>query len=576
MVDLILTWASDAIAVALEFFFEIFMPLFGFDFTTFANAFPFAQQSYYIFQAIAISIATLVGAYHLFPFLMSWFGVGLNKLRSNPIQEIMQVILSIIMIFFGNHILTMLMEMAKMPFDAIMTSDATVRIIDFEISPVILVLDTIFLKQSVLLYIIMLGMIGWQLVKLLLEAIERYLILFVLVYLSPLASATLASEETSGIFKKYFNMFLSQCLLLILNVWSLQMVVSLFSNIEGNKSPVLALIMGYSFLRLAQRFDSYLNQVGLNAAVTGAGLGTEMLITGASLLRAFGGNADAKSESTGNANGGSGGILGAANQIASGLAKFSPVHQAGQFAGSALGSAASSVMNKVGNVSSAAGVYNQAAVKAAADTVGTGVKAATQAFRGNSSHKVQAAMDALKSKASPDQLKQNFTSNVDEMSKGVNSTLLNKRPIAEAQKEATTSEPKFTDNMHNLVSHNAHAATTVYDTFAKSPDYECTDAPSISSVMRGIGADKADPVLKDFTHVGYGYQDGISTHYKLNDEGITAEYLKGNTVSKLNVINESQFKGKTFVDQQGYQSFKAEDGSTYYWRATKNNTTQKH
>ena len=50
-------------------------------------------------------------------------------------------------------------------------------------------------------------LIGYNYIKLLLEITERYVVTFVLMYLSPLASATIASPTTNGIYKKFFTMF---------------------------------------------------------------------------------------------------------------------------------------------------------------------------------------------------------------------------------------------------------------------------------------------------------------------------------------------------------------------------------
>lgn len=66
---------------------------------------------------------------------------------------------------------------------------------------------------------VLMVMIGYNLIGLVLEAAERYLICIVIIFLSPLALATGVSEESSMIAKNWLKMFWSHGVLLILNIW---------------------------------------------------------------------------------------------------------------------------------------------------------------------------------------------------------------------------------------------------------------------------------------------------------------------------------------------------------------------
>ena len=72
---------------------------------------------------------------------------------------------------------------------------------------------------AVLLVLILLIALGWNYFKLLLEAVERYIVVGVLCYTSPLAFCMGGSKATNQVFKSWCRMVGSQLLLLVMNVW---------------------------------------------------------------------------------------------------------------------------------------------------------------------------------------------------------------------------------------------------------------------------------------------------------------------------------------------------------------------
>lgn len=61
--------------------------------------------------------------------------------------------------------------------------------------------------------------LGWNYFKLLLETVERYIVVGVLCYTSPLAYCMGGSKATEQVFKSWCRMVGSQLLLLVMNVW---------------------------------------------------------------------------------------------------------------------------------------------------------------------------------------------------------------------------------------------------------------------------------------------------------------------------------------------------------------------
>ena len=134
-----------------------------------------------------------------------------------------------------------------------------------------------------LIALIALIMICIQFIKLLLSVLERYVLLGIFFYTSPLAFSTLASKNTSAIFKSWFRMVFSQFLLMIfgvffINVFMMSMqngMESLYNGTEANSGEMkyLCFIFAlYAWLLIGQKVNSYLSEIGLSAAQSAGNL----------------------------------------------------------------------------------------------------------------------------------------------------------------------------------------------------------------------------------------------------------------------------------------------------------------
>ena len=139
---------------------------------------------------------------------------------------------------------------------------------------------------GLLLLVILEIALGWNYFKLLLETVERYIVVGVLCYTSPLAFSMGASKATTPVFRSWCRMVGSQLLLLVMNVWFLRGFNSSMGAYIGNGgalstgygSVFLWLFCALAFLKTAQKFDSYLASLGLNVAQTGSSMGMELLM----------------------------------------------------------------------------------------------------------------------------------------------------------------------------------------------------------------------------------------------------------------------------------------------------------
>ena len=170
--------------------------------------------------------------------------------------------------------------------------------------------------------------LAWNYFKLLLETVERYVLVGVLCYTSPLAYAMGASKATSRVFQSWCRMVGSQLLLLVLNVWFLrafnssvgQFIANGGALTNGQGNIFLWLFCALALLKIAQKCDSYLAALGLSVAQMGSSMGMEMLMA-ARVLTGFsrGGGGNAASVFGGGARGGAGAAAaGTAGGVAAG------------------------------------------------------------------------------------------------------------------------------------------------------------------------------------------------------------------------------------------------------------------
>lgn len=74
--------------------------------------------------------------------------------------------------------------------------------------------------------------LGWNYFKLLLETVERYIVVGALCYTSPLAFSMGSSKTTNTVFRSWCRMVGSQLLLLVMNVWFLRGFASSIDDIQ--------------------------------------------------------------------------------------------------------------------------------------------------------------------------------------------------------------------------------------------------------------------------------------------------------------------------------------------------------
>lgn len=239
---------------------------------------PFLATGYSIFQAMALAFCIIIAAFSIYSIFLS-----AGESRTSPIRVLVMTGVSIGMIYFGNYIAMMLIDFVKNPYDAFWGLSPEGSAIDWEkvISSLPAEAATLVfgLIKTAAIFILTIA-ITVALFKLYVELFERYLMVGITVYaFAPLAYATIASDQTIHIFKRWFSMFIGQLILMCMSVWSLKLILSGLAGMSSLSQCFLVL----AACHIAQRIDTYLAQLGLNVVTTGGNLLDEAVGTGAAI-----------------------------------------------------------------------------------------------------------------------------------------------------------------------------------------------------------------------------------------------------------------------------------------------------
>ena len=330
----IVGWVASIISKMLDAVSGLFLEALGTDMTAMEEYFPFVAKAYDVMQVTAYAILILIVIWQLF----RAFGGPITE-AENPWHLTVRGALFAFLIYYAKPIFSICLSIARAPYTSLMDLSMTGE--DFTFAGVEQVLTnglaTIISAASVvglILIIILLISLGWNYFKLLLETVERYVVVGVLCYTSPLAFSLGGSKATNNVFRSWCRMVGSQLLLLVMNVWFLRGFASSMGQFIGNGGALstgrgsifLWMFCALAYLKCAQRFDSYLASMGLNVAQTGSSMGMELLMA-ARVISGVGSGAKSAGSVFGRA-GGSATATGtgaAATEFAAGFAsRFNP------------------------------------------------------------------------------------------------------------------------------------------------------------------------------------------------------------------------------------------------------------
>ena len=218
----IVGWVASIVSSLMDAVSGLFLEALGTDMTAMEEYFPFVAKAYDVMQITAWAILILITVWQLF----RAFGGPITE-AENPWHLIVRAALFALLIGYAKPIFTTCLSIARAPYTSLM--DITMTGEDFTFAGIEQALTngltTLVATLSVVGLILILILeiaLGWNYFKLLLETVERYIVVGVLCYTSPLAFSMGGSKATNNVFKSWCRMVGSQLLLLVMNVWFLR------------------------------------------------------------------------------------------------------------------------------------------------------------------------------------------------------------------------------------------------------------------------------------------------------------------------------------------------------------------
>lgn len=264
----------------------VFLNTLNTDMAVMEGYFPFLGKAFTVMQYSAWAMLFLITVWELF----KNFGGPISE-SEPPFQLLARSAVFGFLIGNAKPIFQIALDIATAPYTALMeiemgTEDFTFAGLQETITNGLVDLVVSSTVVGEILMLILLISLGWNYFKLLLQTVERYVVVGVLSYTSPLAYCMGGAKATNSVFKSWCRMVGAQLVMLVMNVWFLRGFDSSVGQFVGNGGALnggkgnmfLWLFCALAFLKVAQRFDSYLGTLGMNVAQTGSAMGMEMLM----------------------------------------------------------------------------------------------------------------------------------------------------------------------------------------------------------------------------------------------------------------------------------------------------------
>ena len=269
----------------------MFLEALDMNLSSFLEVFPLLSTFYTYLRSFAVAITAIIAGRALATF---WFGSIENSAKDNPLIILVKTFFAVAAIYWGGYALEYIVHLGSIPYNLFLNIEAVTE-------------GKLYFKEFItgffgfasasvaswsnlakgLCEIFLLIVIAWNLFKLVVEICERWLMVGVLVYTSPLVYCTIPSSDTSGIFRKWVSMFIGAVIQMSLSVMFLKLILSGFNG--GSSNYVIKLLMILAMCKIAQRVDTYLQQLGVGVATTGGNMVDDPIAGAQGLKRLTGG-----------------------------------------------------------------------------------------------------------------------------------------------------------------------------------------------------------------------------------------------------------------------------------------------
>ena len=262
---------------------------------------------------LGIAILLLILVWQLFK---TMFGRG-GVTAEDPVELVCRSCICLFFVIFARPLANYILSVAGTPYQWVAGTEIEVE----SFSDFVNALDALSAGLGIstlsitILMLIMQFVVAWNYFKMLFIIAERYVLLGVFSYTSPLAFATGGSKATNNILASWAKMFGGQVVLIIMNAWCMKMFLSGYGNLMatglGFTQFFIAALCLVGFCKIAYKLDSYMAALGVNLGRPSNGIGAMGLMMAASRLFShtsgyFGGTGSASSENESSSNTGEG------------------------------------------------------------------------------------------------------------------------------------------------------------------------------------------------------------------------------------------------------------------------------
>lgn len=274
MLETIVEWLAGALGSLLDWIFSYFTDALSLSLGKLVSYFPFFSACYDVLKYFGYGLAVCIAVIYLF----RYFTRPVSEIRETPVMLLVRIGFFAVLMNAGGYAIEMIVDLAALPYHIIENTDTAETATDFS-EWVDMFADapsasdlSLGSEMTSLLALLAMLAVGWNIFKLMLEVCERYVMVGVIAFTSPLVFSTVVSPDTENIFRKWVSMFLGQCILMTVSVWTFKVVISGLKLIESDEVILVRLILVLAMCKIALRMDTYMQQLGVGVGTTGSNL----------------------------------------------------------------------------------------------------------------------------------------------------------------------------------------------------------------------------------------------------------------------------------------------------------------
>lgn len=275
---------------AAGWFIDKILSALNFDLTYFSSQFTIVADSYKLFQTMGLGLVMLFLIWQC----VKTFGAPIGIEGDDPVKVFFKSILAVYCIYHAQEIFNLGFEFFKPIFDTLNSAPFTYAFQmggpfnGYNIASGIVDASTMIAGLSGLpfavlcVYAIILVVILFNLLKMVIEITERYILMGILAVTAPLGFSTMTNKGTANIFAAWSRMVMGQFVIYLLNIWILKMFLNAFSKSTpglGQTEGIIWLIFMWAFLRVAQKLDQFLGKLGIEVGNAGGSLMEELMVS---------------------------------------------------------------------------------------------------------------------------------------------------------------------------------------------------------------------------------------------------------------------------------------------------------